>query len=176
MLGHNNCYRGAMSKPGLFAIFALCLLSACVSGQKKAARPQAEVPGDVVEVHLMTSPIGLNLDNTPGPDGFEAKIFFNDGRNPKPVPVRKGALEILMFDGTLRAGGEGVQPLKTWRFSMEELAALEFKSKIGTGYNFTLAWGENKPTRQNISVAARYIPSAGEPIFSAPSTVTVGVK
>jgi hypothetical protein len=123
----------------------------------------------------MTHPVGLNLDAAPGPDGFSIKVFFDDG-SPKPVPFRKGTLEVLMFDGTLPKADSGVQPLKTWRFTPEEIREHEFKAGIGTGYELSLAWGENEPTQRNITVAARYLSPLGASIYSAPSSVTVASR
>src|SRR5205085_11377170 len=119
-----------------FCVLILSLIAGCVSDRKQPPAAAMQPVGEVAQVHIMASPVGLNLDNSAGADGFAAKVFFNDGRNAKSVPVRKGTLEVLMFDGPIPAGTQGIQPLKTWRFTSEELISHEFKSHIGVGYDF----------------------------------------
>lgn len=79
-----------------------------------------------------------------------------------------------MFDGALPQSDSGMQPLKTWRFTADELRQYEYQAGIGTGYEFSLAWEDKVPTKRNITVAARYLSPSGASIFSAPSSVTVG--
>ena len=124
----------------------------------------------------MTVPVALNLDNVPGPDGFSVKVYANNAENPKPVPLRDGSLEILMFNGTFYGKTEVPAPIKTWSYSAEELQRLRFDAGIGTGYEFVLTWGRNIPTERMITIAARYTSSDQKIVTSRPSSVTVANK
>lgn len=126
-----------------------------------------------MELNVLTAPVGLDLDGRPGIDGFSVKVFGNIATNPKPVPIRSGTLEILMFDGTLYGRTNVPPPLCTWIFSAEQLRSHEFTARIGTGYEFSLVWGTNIPTRNLISVGARYTSAQGKILTSSLSSVTV---
>jgi len=121
----------------------------------------------------MTAPVGLNLDERPGPDGFSVKVYANAKDNPKPVPIRAGVLEILMFDGSFFGRTNVPPPLKTWSFTAEQLRSCEFTSRIGTGYDLVLSWGLDRPAQHLITVAARYTSPEQEILTSRPSSVTV---
>jgi hypothetical protein len=137
----------------------------------RAAVPSA--PGDIAQLNVVTAPVGLDLDNIPGPDGFSVKVFANDEKHPKPVPIRTGKLEILMFNGTF-FGRTNVPPaLKIWSFDASELSSYQFSAGIGIGYEFVLRWGTNRPTQRLITVGARYTSPNQEIITSLPSSVTV---
>ena len=121
----------------------------------------------------MTLPVGLNLDHKPGVDGFSVKVYANDTRNPKTIPIQRGRLEIVMWDGSL-FGLTNVPPvLRTWSFDANQLAQYRAETGIGTGYEFSLLWGTNQPTKRLITVAARYTDPNGRVVTSRPSSVTV---
>jgi len=113
------------------------------------------------------------LDNVPGPDGFSVKVFANDAKHPKSVPIREGQLEILMFNGTFFGRTNLPPPLKVWSFNPGELAGHRFSSSIGAGYEFVLRWEANRPTERLITVGARYTSPNQQILTSLPSSVTV---
>lgn len=121
----------------------------------------------------MTMPVGLNLDNRPGVDGFTAKVYANDATNPKTIPIREGQLEIIAWDGTLFGRTNLPPALRIWTFDSADLRRFEFKAGIGTGYEFALRWGTNQPTKNLITVAARYTAPNGRQVASTPASVTV---
>jgi hypothetical protein len=133
--------------------------------------------GDIDEVHLIGLPVTFNLDARPGPDGFAVRVFVTKGGSAKGAQVTSGALEVLIFDGVTGRDELAVkQPLQVWKFSVQQLAALREQSSLGTGYRFALRW-QNSPTKNYITVAARYLPPKGEPIiYSSPSTITTAIK
>jgi hypothetical protein len=150
----------------------LIALSGCVSeppgsGEKKTP------PGAIVELHIMTAPVGINMDAKPGPDGFSVRVYANDATHPKPIRISSGQLEILMFNGTFFGRTNVPPPVKVWTFAGEELREHEFTARIGTGYNFTLAWGAAQPSDRMISVAARYTGPDHGIVTSRPSSVAV---
>lgn len=146
------------------------LLAGCSSTEQK---PSFSTTGELVELNILTSPVGIDLDGQPGIDGFTLKAYANIASNPKPVPIRSGTLEVLMFDGTLYRRTNLPPPLHIWSFTARELHDHEFTSRIGTGYEFALAWGSDIPTRRLITVGARYTSPEGNILTSSLSSVTV---
>jgi hypothetical protein len=133
--------------------------------------------GEMVdEVHLFGLPVTFNLDARPGPDGFAVRVFATKGGAAKGAPITAGMLDVLMFDGTAGVDELAIkQPMQVWHFSPRELLALREQTSLGTGYRFALRWKE-QPTRNYITVAARYVPPKGDPVYSPPSTITTNVK
>jgi hypothetical protein len=149
----------------------LLVASGCSSSGRSSFH--APTSGELIELNVLTAPVGLDLDGRPGIDGFSVRVFGNITANPKPVPIRSGILEILMFDGTVY-GRTNVPPaLSSWTFNAEELRPHEFTARIGTGYEFALPWGTNVPTRNLISIGARHTSPEGKVLTSSLSSVTV---
>lgn len=149
---------------------AVCLLPAgCRAPQTKDLE---SAPPGVVELNLITSPVALDLDGQPGPDGIAVKLYANEARNPKPVQIREGILEIVLFDGLFGRGTNQPPVLREFRFTPAELRQREIISNIGTGYQFSLPWAR-RPSQQFLSVAARFTRPDGQVAMSRPSSVTV---
>jgi hypothetical protein len=129
--------------------------------------------GELVQLNIITSPVGMDFDGRPGLEGFSAKVYANSANSPKPVPIKSGTLEIVMFDGTLFGRTNLPPPLATWTFTLAQLRAVEFTSSIGTGYGFLLPWGAHRPTKKLITVGARYTSPEGKVLTSSVSSVTV---
>lgn len=125
---------------------------------------------DIAALHLITVPVGLNLDNRPGLDGISLKVYASDWQNPKPVSIHEGILKIEMFDGRFNTNA---LPLRVWTYQAAELKAREFRARIGTGYEFLLPWGESKPKSRVITVRALYNSPSGRTLRSAASAITV---
>lgn len=79
----------------------------------------------------------------------------------------------MMFDGLLSGTTNAPQPLCTWKYAAEELPRYELKGAVGTGYQLSPLWGENRPVRNRITVVARYLSPAGFTLASAPSVISV---
>src|SRR5258706_9945484 len=121
--------------------------------------------GAVDEVHLFGLPMTLNMDANPGADGFAVRVFVTKGGGAKGSTITSGTLEVLMFDGI--AGPDDVavkQPMQVWKFTPRELTPLREQTSLGNSYRFVLRWQE-PPTYGYITVAARYVPPKGEPIY-----------
>lgn len=130
----------------LVAIVALgpagCATTGGGSGSTGAG--QVRRPSGIQELHLLTMPVALNLDGSPGPDGVAVKLFANVGNATKPAPIRSGEIEILLFDGLLSGGSAALpQPSHAWRFTAAELKGFETQAMVGTGYQLTLRWGRS---------------------------------
>lgn len=153
-------------------IWAAMLAVACLIGC--AGRKEAAVPNlPLTELHLLSMPVALNFDKMPGADGFVVKVYGVSPRQPKTVPIRQGALEVLMFDGALTGSLADVTPLHVWRFKPDELKGFEINTSIGIGYNLTLRWEKDLPKQNRVTVVARYESEAGAILTSARTSLAV---
>lgn len=140
----------------------------------QSAGPSADHGSAIREIHLVSMPVALNLDAVPGADGFAVKIFASDPKEPKPVAISGGTLDVLLYDGVIAGRpGDKVEPLRVWSYSSEDLRPYQFRRPIGVGYDFVLAWGENRPAQKKITVVGRYTAPGAAPIYSAPSSIVV---
>ena len=132
------------------------------------------------EIHLLTMPMALNLDQIPGADGFAVKIYAIDKDRPKSVSITGGSLEILIYDGVLTLPSLATNtPVSTWRFTSSELSGFAQTTSVGVVYALTPTWGDRKPRRDKITVIACYAPqdqgAAEHRVCSLPTTVTVSL-
>ncbi len=146
---------------------ALVLCAGCTTDSARAGSPAAAA---IHELNVLSMPVALNLDGKPGADGIAIKVFASNQDEPKAVPIRKGHLEIVAYDGNLDTA-PGAKPFHTWRFSAADLAGYEFTTALGTGYNLVLSWAPQQLTRERVVVIARYLPPKGPPVVSAPSSI-----
>jgi hypothetical protein len=127
-------------------------------------------------LHLFGMPATVNLDGKAGPDGFGVRIYANRPGDAKGAAIKRGAVEVLMFDGVVTAEEIAAkEPLQTWKFTPRQLEDLSEKSALGEGYRLTLRWTQ-APQRGHITVIARYLPTKGEAIYSSPSTIVSASK
>lgn len=151
---------------------ALCLLAGCgTPGARNGAAPQAG--GPITELHLFSSPVGLNFDDQPGVDGISVKVFATAGTQPKGVAIPDGVLEFVLHDGTFRVDVELPPVRKVWRYPSGELTPHEFVGAVGVGYEMALVWGADVPQSRLVSISARLTRADGVVVGSAPSTVTI---
>lgn len=163
----------------ILALVAAGAWVGCVSDHPdRDPRPLADAGnGPIDELNLLAIPVALNLDQVPGVDGFVIKVYASSRRNPKPVPIVAGSLDVLMYDGV-----PGIthpvppEPRHTWHYSAPELKAFEIQTSIGTGYQLAPLWGDDKPVQNKISVLVRYTAPQGQPLTSAPSVISVAIK
>lgn len=141
-----------------------------VSAGNTKKKPQR--PSGILELHLLTMPVALNLDGAPGPDGVAVKLFANVGNSAKPAPIRSGEIEILLFDGLLSDNNVPMlKPAHTWTFTAKELKGFETQAMVGTGYQLTLRWGSFKPKSDRLSVIARHPIGDGRYLYSTPGVI-----
>jgi hypothetical protein len=152
----------------------LSLLCALLAGCKTHSVQTPNEPASIDELNLLAMPVGVNLDNLPGADGFAIKVYAASRTHPKPVRISSGTLEVLMYDGVV-AGSDMLAktPLRVWSFQPGELASHETTTSIGVGYNFTQAWETTRPASNRITVTARHISTAGKILYAAPSSISV---
>jgi hypothetical protein len=154
---------------GLLSAGCSLMLAGCLTGDG----PVQEID----EVHLFGLPVAINLDNVAGPDAFSVRVFVSKSELAKGIPIRKGTLEILLFDGALVPNQPlPANPLRAWSFSAQQLKGLANENRLGTGYEFTLPWAGTPPTRNRVTVLARYRPVSGPSVVSGPSSISLSVR
>ena len=153
----------------------LSVTGGCVSAHKgsRTSGPAASA-GGIEEINLLAIPVGVNLDDVPGLDGFVIKIYASAPKRPKTVAIEDGTIDVLMFDGI--SGLSTAEPRATWSYSAQELERFEIQTSIGTGYQLAPLWGDRKPAESKIAVVVRYTPSEGTAIVSAPSIISVALR
>jgi hypothetical protein len=155
-------------KQTLFSVLLAFALAGC-------AATSGGRGGRVDEVHLFGLPVTVNMDGKPGPDGFAIRVFVTQRNQSKGSPLNNGDLEIMMFDGVLSAAEVLEQtPLQSWKFTSRQISPNREITSLGTGYRFALRW-DTAPKRGYITVVARCIPPAGDPVYSSPSTIAAPV-
>jgi len=154
--------------------------SGCTTGTSRGdvvgaggANKRPKRPSGILELHLLTMPVALNLDGAPGPDGVAVKLFANVGNAAKPAPIRSGEIEILLFDGLLTDNNvPTLKPAHTWTFTAKELKGFETQAMVGTGYQLTLRWGSFKPKNDRVTVIARHPIGDGRYLYSTPGVIS----
>ena len=128
--------------------------------------------GGVDELNLFAAPVAVDIDQLPGADGVALRVYASSGGRAKGVTIRKGTLEVLMYDGALaEVNPANLKPLKTWSFRPEQLKVGAGSSSLGVGYRFVLPWEKDVPTQGRVTVLVRYTPPKGRPIYSSPSGI-----
>jgi hypothetical protein len=123
-------------------------------------------------LHLLGTPVAVDLDGKPGADGLGARVYASSGETPEAVRMTSGTLELLLFDGVLsREQILASKPLVAFTYSGAELRKHEHKTVVGMAYNFVPTWGTNAPTRKRVTVLATYRNKSGLFVRSAPITV-----
>jgi hypothetical protein len=170
---------------GPFLLAGLCVVvpAGCASKSRSpSAAPAKATSGKgrdgIDELHLFGIPVGLNLDGIRGADGIGVRVYASSAVKAHGIPIRRGTLEILMFDGMLKSdpGVRAPEPRHIWKFTAAELKGYTATTSIGTGYQFALRWGDSTPTQDNVSIIARYLAPDGSVISSSSSTIAVSVK
>jgi hypothetical protein len=105
------------------------------------------------------------------------KVYAGNRSHPRPVSIRSGTLELLMYDGILKARSlNTAKPHRTWKYTSEELKEHILKTSIGICYQLAPQWGEAKPLGDKISVLAHYTSPEGLSLYSAASVIAVTAK
>jgi hypothetical protein len=142
-------------------------------GCSSPANSSSPAPVFIDKLNLLAAPMALNFDGVPGGDSVAVKIYAGNARNPKPVAITSGNLDLLAFEGVLVKTTNTPQPLKTWTFTASELRRLQFKASIGIGYQITASFAGLKPKSDKLTVLARYRSDASHAIYSSPSTISL---
>jgi hypothetical protein len=150
-------------------------LTACATGGGRKERASTGRGGTAIqEINLFSAPVALNFDGIPGPDGLSLRIYAGNPREPKSLPIKRGALEVIVYDGMLSAAQVGpAAPLHVWSYPAEDLPRYSRTGSIGISYLLTPLWGKDKPTKNRATVVVRYVPAEGPKIYSSPTVIYV---
>jgi hypothetical protein len=154
-------------------LLCVLLVTACSSPRATSSVGAPSGPNTIDQIRLVALPVALNLDRRPGVDGFGIKVYGLNQNQAKPQEIRRGTIEIVMYDGLLPSGTNVIEPRCTWSYPATELRQYELKSTIGLAYQIAPRWGEKKPEHNRITVVARYKMDADTMIESAPSVISV---
>ena len=140
---------------------------------KTAGRGSNPPPSGIVELNLLTLPVALNLDGAPGADGVAVKLYVGAAGSTKPVALRTGEVEFLLFDGLLTQDSTRLpEPARTWRLTAKQLRGLEVQALVGTGYQVTLRWDRFQPKSDRVTVLARIPLGEGRYLYSSPGVIS----
>ncbi len=146
------------------------LLSGC--GTSAPSASVASSASHLDELDLVTSPVAVNLQSQLGVNGIPVKVYAVDYHLPKTQPIRDGTVQILMFEGLVRDAFDQTNRCRhVWSYPARDLALYTFRTTVGTGYLFPLAWGKDQPRTDKIALVARYLAPQGRTLYSAPSYV-----
>jgi hypothetical protein len=142
------------------------------------AGPQAgNKSSSIDQLHLLVTPVGLNLDDKPGLDGVGVRVYASRHDRAAALPITSGTLDLLMFEGNVSPQYvPSVQPRRIWSYPADKLKAHIQETTIGISYRFAPLWGEDKPTSDRVTFVARYTSSATNRIYSAPGSVQLSLQ
>jgi hypothetical protein len=156
------------------ARLTLCLLLLICAMGCRSISPTSK---SIDQLHLLVTSVALNLDDKPGADGVGVRLYASHRGETEALAITTGTLDILMFDGNVPLEELPTHtPLYTWSFPAAKLTAQLQETSIGTSYRFAALWGEHEPKDDRVTLVARYTAPGGQPIYSAPSSVPVGIR
>ena len=127
--------------------------------------------GRVEQLHLIGTPVAVDMDKQPGPDGLGVRVYAGSRDSRAAVRIAEGTLELLLFDGTIRPQEIlSSTPIAKWSYTAKELEKHEQISAVGVGYAFVPTWTERRPKSNRVTVVARFTGADGI-VYSAPITV-----
>ncbi len=161
---------------GIAAVVAL--VAAGCGGVGGRSGPPVVDYVDRVEL-ILTSPVAMNWDQHPDPDGVSVRLYFYQvrGRDVRAV-TGTGRLDVLLFDGELAP--EAIlttRPLHSWVFPGEQLRRSLTADAYGLwSHGLTLPWGRSIPQAPEATVVARYKAPDGPYVYSSPATVLMRAR
>ena len=159
-----------MIKPLLFLGMAMGVLTGCQSPSWPGAHSE-----QITELHLLGTPVAVNIDNIPGPDAVGVRVYASNATTANAIRIAAGSLDIHLYDGRV-APEDAITaaPLVRFSYSAAQLRTLEHKTAVGISYNFLAAWGEHKPTKDRVTIVATYKGPGQSIVRSPPITVPMG--
>ena len=143
------------------------------SGPSKGVITAKSAPVD--QLHLISLPVGVDLDGKPGADGFVIKIFASRRGSARPVAIRSGTLDVLLFEGILE-NLEKSKPVREWHFTASDLKKTQVPSSIGPAYQVSLAWDHSAPLKSQFTVLVRWHEKAFRPIEVATTVMNAAAR
>lgn len=163
------------------AILLVSLLAAGIAGcdAQSRGRRLSRPPKPVVRVdriEVLSTPVALNFDSRPGPDGVAVKVYLFRVDRPEPVTV-EGRLELMLYDQKISSSDLHTrEPFHVWRLGPDELAMYLSRGIVGWRYAMDLRWGSRRPRGGTISLVVRYLSPEGPAVYSDPVAIAMGAK
>ena len=168
--------RGASVLPVVAGLLAM-IPAGCSTKPGQPVANTRPVRGPIGEIHLFGVPVALDLDGRPGPDAIGVRLYANPSDRARGMPIKDGTIEVLMFDGTVGPESmDRVKPLRVWTFTALQLAPFVTETSLGTGYQLGLAWEDNRPRGNAVTVVARYRSASGAMMLSTASSISIDGK
>ena len=145
----------------------LALLPGCAAFSGGSSHP-------IGEIHLFGLPTALTIPGSALPAGVGVRIYASETGGSRGLPVRKGRLEVLLYDQSAeRLIPQTQKPLKVWGFQAADLASFRSVTMMGTCYQLELRWDQDRPKGKVFTVVARYRGSDNSEVYSTPATIAL---
>lgn len=170
---------GVVPPRGRQAFGAVLLLALGGAAWLGCAAPKIRRPtGDrLTELHLFGVPVALELNGRPGPDGLGVRIYATAGPAARGIAIRRGTLDILMFEGPVDPALIASLPAQqVWSFSAANLSTLAAETSLGIGYQLALRWEKAPPREPLVTVVARYRSPEGQIFYSTADAIAISPK
>jgi len=166
-----SCKLGSAPQSLAALLAGLLFCAGCATG------PGPGRGGGIDSLHVFSVPVALDLNGSPGPDGFGLTLYASSSAYAKGIPITAGTMEIRMFDGALQEDAKtNATPRRVWTFTSADLKQRVVKTSLGTGYRFAPRWEDTPPLQNRITIVANYVSPAGSVVRSAPTTIAVTSK
>ena len=179
-----------------FAPATLCL-ALCLGGcghkaqrADDAASPSAAVPAKpapksdipapspaIDKVNIQSLVTVVNLDDKPGPDGVQVKLYLFHRDDPTPITLDRGLVEFVIYDGHVPPSDlAAAKPLHVWPFTADQLRRYAAKTAFGPAYAMSLNWGDDHPRASTVTLTARILHPTARPLYAPPINLAMGAK
>jgi hypothetical protein len=120
-------------------------------------------------LYLVTTPVAMNLDDTPGVDGLGVNLFAF-GAGPKAIPLPPGTVEFTAYD-SIGILANPPRPFHKWTFDVADLSRHRTEAAIGMGYRLLLNWSPKLLISSRLAVVCRFQPQQGPEVVSEPGFI-----
>jgi len=120
-------------------------------------------------LYMVTTPVAMNLDDTPGVDGIGVNLFaFGSGA--KAVPLPAGSVEFAAYDA-IGILANPPRAFHTWTFEVAELKRFRTQAAIGEGYRLLLNCSPKLLLSSRLALVCRFRPGTGPEVVSEPGFI-----
>jgi len=140
--------------------------------------PAVQGPSPTIDkLELQALPTVVNLDDKPGADGVQVKLYLWRIEEPLAVALERGTVEFLLYEGRVpRAKLHATEPARTWAYSAGQLRRFAGRSLVGSAYALALTWGDQPPRSSTVTLSARLLRPDATPLYADPLNLAMGSK
>jgi hypothetical protein len=161
--------RNLVSRVASVGLIVFVLMEGCSS---PSARFETTAEG-VDEVLVFASPMPINTDEDPGPDGFPIKVFLVRRDRPKSLAASAGRIEARLFEGFISKESAAHEPIETWNYDVEGLGRRMVGTPAGPAYDLFISWPKGRMPSSDVTIFVRYVGPSGLEISSRPVSLSV---